>query len=133
MLAEDIEYYSNHSLYCKFLGMRSSLQFLESWAQRTWALKGEMDIMLLANSYFMVTFNYLANRNKVFAGDPYFHNQVGLFIKPWHVGFIPLEEMPNHVPVWVCLLPFRWSVVGKILCSCFHRYWVSQLVLQCQP
>ncbi|XP_059076969.1 uncharacterized protein LOC131876167 [Cryptomeria japonica] len=103
MITDDIDYYSNHSLYCKFLGMRVSLQFLELWAQRTWEPVGEMEIMLLANNYFMVTFNCIADRNKVFEGGPYFHNNVGLFIKPWHAGFNPAEELPNRIPVWVRL------------------------------
>ena len=30
MIAEDVEYYTKHSLYCKFLGLRVSLQFLEN-------------------------------------------------------------------------------------------------------
>ena len=103
MIAEDVEYYSQHSLYCKFLGMKVSLQFLEVWAQRTWEPEGEMEIMLLANNYFMVTFNCIADRNRVFEGGPYFHNKVGLFIKPWNVGFNPVGELPNRVPVWVRL------------------------------
>ena len=106
MIADDVEYYSHHSLYCKFLGMRVSLQFLEVWARRTWDPEGEMEIMLLANSYFMVTFNCIADRNRVFEGGPYFHNKTGLFIKPWHAGFNPAEELPNRVPVWVRLPRF---------------------------
>ena len=30
MIAEDVEYYSKHLLYCKLLGLRVSLQFLEN-------------------------------------------------------------------------------------------------------
>ena len=66
MIAEDVEYYSNHLLYCKFLGMRVSLQFLEHWARRVWDPEGEMEITLLANNFFMVTFNCLADQNRVF-------------------------------------------------------------------
>ena len=106
MIADDVNYYLQHSLYCKFLGMRVSSQFLEVWAQRTWELEGEMEIILLANSYFMVTFNCIADRNWVFKGGPYFHNKVGLFIKPWHAGFNPTEELPIHVQVWVHLPRF---------------------------
>lgn len=106
MIAEDIEYYSKHSLYCKFLGMRVSLQFLETWAWRTWEPEGEMEVTLLANNFFMVTFIYLANRNRVFEGGPYFHNQVGLIIKPWHASFNPSEELSNWVPMWVQLPRF---------------------------
>lgn len=72
MIAEDVEYFSKHSLYCKFLGMRVSLQLLENCAQRTWASEGEMEIMLLANNYFMVTFNCMEDHNRVFEGGPYF-------------------------------------------------------------
>lgn len=103
MLAEDIDYYARHSLYCKFLGLKISLQFLDMWAQKTWMLEGEMEIHLLENNYFMVTFDCLDDQNRVFEGGPYFYNQVGLFIKPWHVGFNLVEELLNQVPVWVPL------------------------------
>ncbi|XP_059076672.1 uncharacterized protein LOC131875950 [Cryptomeria japonica] len=103
LLADDIEYYSKHSFYCKFMGLRISLQFLESWAQRTWQPEGEMEIRLLANNYFMVSFDCMADRNRIFEGGPYFYNQVGLFMKPWHAGFNPTEELPSRVPVWVRL------------------------------
>ena len=65
-----------------------------------------MEIMLLANSYFMVTFNCIADRNQVFEGGPYFHNKVGLFIKPWHAGSNPAKELPNCVILWVHLQRF---------------------------
>ena len=65
-----------------------------------------MEIMLLANNYFMVPFNCIADKNRVFEGGPYFYNKVGLFIKPWHAGFNPIEELPNRVPVWVHFLRF---------------------------
>ena len=48
-----------------------------------------MEIMLLANNYFMVPFNCIADKNRVFEGGPYFHNKLGLFTNPWHVGFNP--------------------------------------------
>ncbi|XP_057817558.2 uncharacterized protein LOC131030678 [Cryptomeria japonica] len=106
MIAEDVEYYSKHSLYCKFLGLRVSLQFLENWAQKVWEPEGEMEVTLLVNNFFMVTFLCMADRNRVFESGPYFYNQVGLFVKPWHAGFNPSEELPNRVPVWVRLPKF---------------------------
>ena len=51
--------------------------------------------MLAANSYFMVIFSNIADHNRAFEGGPYFYNQVGLFINPWHVGFNSAEEMPS--------------------------------------
>ena len=41
MIADDVEYYSHHSLYCKFLGMRASMQFLEAWTWRLGSRKGK--------------------------------------------------------------------------------------------
>ncbi|XP_057831869.1 uncharacterized protein LOC131042571 [Cryptomeria japonica] len=102
-IADDINYLSKHALICKFLGIRVSLSFLESWARRTWSPEGEMDVLLAANGYFQVVFSCMSDRNKVFEGGPYFYNQVGLFIKPWHVGFNPTEELPSQVLVWVRL------------------------------
>ena len=65
-----------------------------------------MEVTLLANNFFMVTFICMADCNRVFEGGPYFYNQVGLFVKPWHAGFNPSEELPNQVPVWVRLPRF---------------------------
>lgn len=39
----------------------------------------------------------------MFEGGPYFYNQIGLFIKPWHVGFNLTEELPSRVLVWIRL------------------------------
>lgn len=52
------------------MGIRVSLPFIESWDRRSWNLEGEMEIMLVVNSYFLVAFLNLSNRNKVFEGDP---------------------------------------------------------------
>lgn len=79
---------------------------MENWAQRVWDLEGEMEVMLLANNFSMVTFNCMADHNRVFEGGPYFYNQVGLFVKPWHAGFNSSEELPNQVSVWVQLPRF---------------------------
>lgn len=61
MINEHVEYYSRHSLYCKFLGLKVSLEFLGNWAWRVWELEGKMEVTLLANNFFMVTFIFLAN------------------------------------------------------------------------
>ena len=98
---EDVEYWGKHALICNFLGLQLSLPVLESWASRIWNLEGDMEILLAANNYFMVIFSNMTDRNKVFEGGPYFFNKVGLFIKPWHIGFNSTEEIPSQVPVWV--------------------------------
>ena len=59
--------------------------------------------MLVTNSYFIIIFLNIADRNRVFEGGPYFYHQVGLFIRPWHAGFHSVEELASQVPVWVRL------------------------------
>ena len=103
IISEDVEYWGKHALICKFLGLRLSLPVLESWVHRIWHPEGDMEILLVANNYFMVIFSNMADRNKVFEGGPYFFNQVGLFIKPWHIGFNSAEEISSRVPVWIRL------------------------------
>ncbi|XP_059076363.1 uncharacterized protein LOC131875739 [Cryptomeria japonica] len=102
-VSEDVDYWCNHALICKFLGLRLSLPVLESWARRVWNPEGDMEIILAANNYFLVIFSNLMDRNRAFEGGPYFFNQVGLFIKPWHMGFNSAEEIPSRVPVWIRL------------------------------
>ncbi|XP_057836070.2 uncharacterized protein LOC131046358 [Cryptomeria japonica] len=100
---EDIAYWSQHVLICKFLGIRIPLSALESWIRRTWHVEGDFDLLVAANGYFMVDFSSISDRNRVFEGGPYFYNHVGLFIKPWHSGFNATEDLPTRVPVWVRL------------------------------
>ncbi|XP_057862719.1 uncharacterized protein LOC131071037 [Cryptomeria japonica] len=102
-VSEDVDYWCNHALICKFLGLHLSLPVLESWARRVWNPEGDMEIILAANNYFLVIFLNLMDRNRAFEGGPYFFNQVGLFIKPWHMGFNSAEEIPSQVPVWIRL------------------------------
>lgn len=67
-----------------------------------------MELMVATNNYFVVVFFNMANRNRVFEGGPYFYNHVGLFIKPWHMGFNIAEEFLSRVLVWVHLLPLEF-------------------------
>lgn len=86
-IAKDVECFTNHALIYKFMGLRVSLLFLEMWARKTWNPEGEMEVMLLANSYFMVCFSCMANRNRIFEGGPHFHNQIGVFYQALAHGF----------------------------------------------
>lgn len=89
--------------------------------------------MLLANNYFMVTFNCMEDHNKVFEGGSYFYNQAGLFIKPWHVGFNPSEELPNRVPVWVRLPHFPMECCREDCIGCLPHCLGDQWDPQCKP
>ena len=68
-----------------------------------WNPEAHMEILLAANNYFMVIFSSMSDRNKAFEGGLYFFNQVGPFIKPWHMGFNLAEEIASQVLVWIRL------------------------------
>ena len=121
-ISEDIEYWHNHALICKFLGLCLFLPMLDSWARRVWNPKGDMEIILAVNNYFMVIFSFMSDRNRAFEGGPYFFNQVGLFIKPWHMGFNSAEAIPSLVPVWVFLLRLPLEFGGKIFFTQSHCF-----------
>ena len=76
---EDIEYWTKHALICKFLGIQIFLSALETWIRHSWQVEGDMEIMLVGNSYFFVLFSCMSNCDHVFQGGPYFYNHVGLF------------------------------------------------------
>ena len=67
---EDVEYWSNHALICKFLGLCHSFPMLDSCARQVWNPEGDMEILLAANCYFMVIFSSMVDRNKAFEGGP---------------------------------------------------------------
>ena len=88
-ISKDVEYWGKHALICKFLGLRLSLPMLEAWAHQIWNLEGDMEILLVANNYFMVSFSSMSDRNKVFEGGPYFFNQVGFSSNPGTLDSTP--------------------------------------------
>ena len=88
--------------------------------------------MLGENSYFMVIFLNMEDRDKGFEGGPYFYNRIGLFIRPWHAIFNSTEEIPSRVLVWIRLprLPLEFwqedilhkisSLLGKHVAVATH-------------
>ena len=58
-----------------------------------------MEIMLAGNSYFFVVFSCMFDHDHFFEGGPYFYNHVGLFVKPWNLGFNYAEDLPSTLPV----------------------------------
>lgn len=85
-----------------------SLPFLESWAHGPRSLEGEMKVLLVGTGYFFVIFSCMSNRNKVFEGDPYFYDQVGLFIK----GMLDSSPHKSLYVVGSCLGPSSIVPIG---------------------
>lgn len=74
--------------------------------------------MLLENNYFMVTFNCMEDRNRVFEGGSYFHNQVGCSS---NLGMWDLTLQRSFQIVSWCgfnYLDFHLNVVERMCCEC---------------
>jgi hypothetical protein len=48
-----VMYLLEHSLIYKFMGILISFPFLGAWARNNWNLKGDMEIILQANGFFL--------------------------------------------------------------------------------
>ena len=80
LVEEDVSYWSRHALICKFLGIHIPLSTLEAWIRRSWQIEGDLDIMLAANSYFMVIFLDMVDAIKILN----------------HIFIIKLDYLLNH-------------------------------------
>lgn len=56
----------NHVLICKFIGIWVPLPFLESLDHHIWNPKGEIEVILVANNYFLVVISCIIDKNKAF-------------------------------------------------------------------
>ena len=117
---EDLE---KRGLICRFVGFRPSLPAFKVWAAKSWKTKGELQISIYPNGYFLVLFANNEDREKTFQGGPWFFGRAGLFMKPWHTKFKAEEEIPSVAPVWVRLFglpiefwnPSVFSSIGNSL------------------
>lgn len=105
-VSSGIKLLTNQGLICRFLGYRIQPSAIEAWVHRTWEIKGDLIVSHYSNGYFLVTFATEDDRDAIFQGGPWFYGRAGLFMKPWHPGFKPCEEVPTVAPVWVRLPDF---------------------------
>ena len=121
-ILEDIEYWRNHALICKFLGLRLSLSVLDSWARRVWNPEGDMEILLVANNYFMVIFSSMADRNKAFEGGPYFLIRWGYSSSLGIRALILLRKSPLEFQCGFACRDFLWNFGGKTFFTQSHCF-----------
>eukprot|EP00253_Pinus_taeda_P013833 PITA_13833 len=67
------------------------------------ATKGHIELKLGVRGFFMVIFLNLQDKEKVFENGPYFHYNVGLFMRYWEECYDPDKENFLATPVWVRL------------------------------
>lgn len=76
---------------------------LNLWIQNKWTPKGEIKLQLGSKGFFIVIFDLLEDRYRIFEGGPYFYNSVGLYMRFWKDNFTLEKENFMRVPVWVRL------------------------------
>jgi len=54
---------------------------LNWWIQNKWCPKGEIQLQLGYNGFFIVIFDLLEDGNRIFEGGPYFFNYLGLYMQ----------------------------------------------------
>jgi hypothetical protein len=67
-----------------------------------------MEVMLLANNYFMVVFNYIADCNRVFEGRPYSTTKLDYLLN--HGMLVLIPQRSSRIRFWcvfTCLTDLR--------------------------
>eukprot|EP01018_Ginkgo_biloba_P035502 Gb_15120 [translate_table: standard] len=98
---EKISCLKDSDLICKFKGLLSLEKMVREWISTNWRTTGTSKLIFCARGFFTVIFSLESDKNLVFEGDPWFLNRVGLFMKPWSLGFDPMVEEVPAIPVWV--------------------------------
>jgi len=103
LIEKKSQYYRDHALIGKFLGLWPSEKALLAWIHAVWKPKGHYDLQLGAKGFFTIVFFNLEDRTRIFEGGPYFFNSAGLFLRIWKERFNPDLEDLSIVPVWIRL------------------------------
>jgi len=74
-------YMKYHALICKFIGVWPTEKDLTKSIQQKWQPRGHIELKLGARGFFTVIFLNLQDKEKVFENGPYFHYNVGLFMR----------------------------------------------------
>lgn len=94
---------ATYAIICKFMGIWPIEKNLYTWIRNNWKPKGEINIQLGFKGFFTVVFTNLEDKDRVFKGRPYFYADVGLYMLPWVMNFVPERETFTSVPVWIRL------------------------------
>lgn len=78
---------------------------MQKWVERNWSpsTQGKISICFCGRGYFTFYFESREGRDLIFRNGPYFMDSRGLYLNRWTPYFDPDLDVPNVVPVWVCL------------------------------
>ena len=87
-----------------FLGARPDLESLRNMVKRKWVIRGEVDIAPLLNGFFLFTFNYKEDMDRVLCGGLWSFGKCSLTIKKWEPNMDLLDSFFLTTPIWARLL-----------------------------
>jgi len=101
------------------MGIWPTEKDFHAWIKSQWKPKGEINLCLWSNAFFMVLFTNLKDKDRVFEGGPCFYG-AGLYMQPWVMNFVPEQEIFTSMPVWIRLysLPLDYWLPKSLKSIC---------------
>lgn len=98
------------SLIIKVMGKVVGYSYLLRRLNAIWHPKAKMDLITLANNYFLVKFGSVMDYEFAKYGDPWMIMDHYLIVKEWRPNFDPMMDKTEKVIVWVRLpdLPMEY-------------------------
>ncbi|KAL4367688.1 hypothetical protein GQ457_05G032520 [Hibiscus cannabinus] len=124
---DQIDQCIRQTIIVRLLGRNIGYQTLLNRIHALWKPLGEVQLIDIANNYFLVRFEDPHDYEKALTAGPWTIYGSYLTVQPWSRSFSPLEKHPSHVVVWVRLpgLPYRYyskalfrriaRVIGKVI------------------
>nr|DAD20699.1 TPA_asm: hypothetical protein HUJ06_022162 [Nelumbo nucifera] len=90
-------------MYAKILGDPEPLRAVID-KTKEWNIQSKVDIQLIANDFFLITFTSASDYSRVIKEGPWMVNGKYLVLVPWKSSFNPIRAKLEEVDVWVHLL-----------------------------
>ncbi|KAL4342583.1 hypothetical protein GQ457_08G036530 [Hibiscus cannabinus] len=124
---DQVDHNMRNAIIVRLLGRSIGYRSLFSHIQILWKPIGELQLIDLDNSYYLIRFSVVEDYNKVLSAGPWMIYGSYLTVQPWSRTFSTSEVHPSQVIVWVRLpgLPYRYytkaifrhiaSFIGKVV------------------
>ncbi|XP_016178012.1 uncharacterized protein LOC107620353 [Arachis ipaensis] len=99
-MATVVEPYKD-AIVIKVLGKNFSYTAITHRLKGVWRTKGGYEILDVGFGYFLVKFDLLEDREKVFLGGPWMITGSYVAVKPWSSSFRPCENTFGSTMVWI--------------------------------
>ena len=80
----------------------------QKWKKKT--IKGQLSTTFYGKGFYVFLFENKVDRDLIFRNGPYFMGIKGMYLNQWTPDFIPENDIPSAVHVWVRLsfLPLHY-------------------------